>query len=641
MSSICYGYAVSKLKIFFLLLFFPVLVYGQHLSDSLLFSISDMPVNRLFSIFDKQLNTYYLNTGIDYSGISSPFQFEINQSFRSTLVRSITNSIRDENNLRLIARYKLSSNFSPGAAITSSILSDDRQLAINQSVINKAIIFTEFNTNNQINVIPYGGLSDNKQVGENDLGPIYGFEASGRNLDFTDFTINSAFRFENEDISPRKNLLRFFGLDVTNPFNPEVSNFIYSTFRQSRKDFYFPADSIVSSQFNISNNIESRTETTFALNDRLLFNRLLKYFSAEISGRINLRNIDRDTRYRSPDVQNISVFDTQVDEFIIGLESGLNFNSGFADALLRLSYFERDEKHITERLDGIDETFYQQRSELESSKNNNSGRTTISLAGNLHLSRKDNLALSLFHSKLKYDTPSADNDDDRDEILSILRMRYSRFLSHFLEAFINAEGTISHVVYLFASRSANNNINRVLRLAMGSNYRGADFSSLNNFEVSANYTVYDFEDLTSNLRSISFRQFTATDSSHLRISRNFSFIVTGYVKLTDQGELDWGEFAERPKRHLQEIFADPKLGLVFSNAFFALGMRYFSLKTFNYKEEKRIPDSQFLSIGPLFELSIGSNSLYLKINSWYEFLFVDDNPDAGRLNLILAMNWKF
>jgi len=631
----------GKLKVIFYLLLLTGAVCAQQNTDSLLFRISDVPVSRLFSVFDKQLNTYYLNTGIDYSGIQSEFQFEINQSYRSTLVSSTTKNIRDENNLRLLSRYKLNSNFSPGALLASNILSDDRQLAINESVINKAIFFIESNTGNNLIITPYGGISDNKQVGENDLGPLYGLEAYGRNLDFTDFTINSAFRFENEDISPRKNTLRIFGLDITNPLNPDVSNFINTNFRQSRKDFYFPADSIVSAHFNIPNNIEGRTETAFSLNDRLIFNRLIDHFSAEISGRINFRNIDRDTRYRSAEVQNISIFDTQVDEFIIGLESSLFFNSDFADAYLKINYFERDEKHITERIDGVDEIFYQQRSELESSKNNNSGRTTISLAGNLHLSAKDNLTLSLFHSKLKYDTPNAENDDDRDEILSIARLKYSRFISYFLETFVNMEGTINHIVYLFAGRSANNNINRVARLAIGGNYKGTDFTSLNTFEVSANYTVYDFEDLTSNLRSISFRQFTATDSSRYNIFKNFSFILTAYVKLTDQGELNWSEFTERPKRHLQEIFADPKFGLAFSNAFFAFGLRYFSLKTFNYKIKERIPDSKFLSIGPLFEMLIGSESLYLKLNSWYEFLFIDNDPESARLNFILALNWKF
>jgi hypothetical protein len=630
-----------KFTAIIVIIFSAELLISQQFSDSLQYSFTYLPINRIFSNFDKQLNTYFLNTGFDFAGSHSRFQYQVNQDFRSTLVKTNTSSIRDEQNLSMIGKYDFNRFWNLGISAKSNILSDDRQLAINQATINQAVLFSKLELSEEILVVPYGGFSDNRQVGENDFGPIYGLEALGRNLDFTGFEVSSLFRFENEDISPRKNLLRFFNLGVINPFNPEVSNLIQTQFTQSRKDFYFSADSIVSSKFNVNNNIEGRTETIFLLQDKLTYNRLFNAFVMELAGRINLRNIDRDTRYRSLEDQNPSAFDTQVDEFIIGLESSIYYNTEFANVVIRLNYFERDEKHITKRFEGSNENFYEQRSELEASKNNNSSRATISLSGNINVSRSDRFSLSLFHSKLKYDTPSPNNDDDRDELLTILRLRYSKYFTPFFQVFMNAEGTLSHAVYLFASRSANNNINRVLRLMMGGHYIGAKFSSLNNFEVSANYTVYDFEDIASNLRSISFRQFTATDSTQYKFNAILSFILTAYVKLTDQGELDWNDFAERPKRYLQEIFGSPKIGISFNNAFFALGFRYFSLRTFNYKERERIPDTRFLSIGPLFEILIGSNSLQLRINSWYEFISINDGDDRERLNLILAMNWKF
>jgi hypothetical protein len=490
-------------------------------------------------------------------------------------------------------------------------------------------------------VTPFGGYSDNRQVGENDNGPIYGLEGFTRKLDFSDFTLSSSLKFENEDISPRKNTLRFFNLVVNNPFNPQVNNFINTNFSQSRKDFYFPADSITSSSFDVTNNIESRTELIFLIQDRLVYNNFLKLFSLEVEGRINWRTINRDTRYRSAEVQSPTIFDTNIEELGLALETSLFYRTATVDGGLRVNYIEKDEKHLTKRFEGIDESFYEQRSELESRKNNNSGRATISVFGNIKLSRFDNLTLSIFHSKLKYDTPSTGNDDDRDELLTIARARYSRFLSPFFEAYVNAEGTYSHVVYLFASRSANNNINRVLRFLAGGYYKGASFSSLNNFEVSANYTVYDFEDLSTNLRSISFRQLTVTDSTRWRFAGNIQFVLNGYIKLTDQGDLDWDEFAERPARYLEEIFAIPKVGLAYDQAFLAVGVRYFSLRTFNYDERTRILDTKFLSVGPLLEIVLGSQSLYLKLVGWYEFISQNDIPDGERANLKVEMNWNF
>jgi hypothetical protein len=615
--------------------------FAQSTPDSTLYFIPVSSLNRLFSNFDKQLNTYYLNTGIDLYGSFSKFEYRVNQNYRSTLIQTNQNTVRDEENFFALGKYKLSNGWKQGIAITSNIVSDDRQLGINEATIYQVVTLSELNFIRGMTLTPYGGYSDNRQVNEDDRGPIYGFDGKLNYLNSVDFDINSALRLENEDISPRKNTIRYLDLLVTNPFNPDVTNFFNARYNESRKDFYISTDSITSQQFDITNNIESRTESAFLLQDRINYNNFFDLFSLELGGRVNFRTIDRNTRYKSTSIQSPSIFDTQVDELGIVVESGLYYRTEFANAGINLNYNERDEKHITKRFEGVAESFYEQRSELESRKNNNSYRTTISFLGNIYPSRKDQISLSLFHSKLKYDTPSAQNDDDRDELLTIGRLRYSRYLSPFFQVFTNLEGTLSHLVYIFSGRSANNNINRVLRLSAGGYYSGEQFSSLNNFEVSANYTVYDFQDVASNLRSISFRQFTATDSTNYRITKNFSFVVTAYLKLTSQGELDWGNFAERPLRYLQEIFADPKIGIVSDYSFFALGLRYFSLNTFRYDKTERIPDSDFLSIGPLFEILIGSKMLYLKLNTWHEFISDNSNVNRERLNFILAMNWNF
>lgn len=614
---------------------------AQYESDSSLYFIPVSSLNKLFSNFDKQLNTYYLNTGLDLYGSFGKFEYKLNQNYRSTLIQSNQNNIRDEEYFYAVGKYKFSSQWKQGVAISSNIVSDDRQLGINEATIIHLMTLSELSLLNNLILTPYGGYADNRQVNEVDTGPIYGLEGKLAYFNNADFDLSSMLRLENEDISPRKNTIRYLDMLVSNPFNPDVTNFFSARFNQSRKDFYIFADSVTTREFNINNNIESRTETVFLLQDRLNYNRLFDIFSLELAGRINFRTIDRDTRYKSASIQSPSIFDTQIDELGIAVESGLFYRTESADYAINLNYYERDEKHITKKFEGASENFYEQRSELESRKNNNSYRTTISFLGNYYLSRKDQLSLSLFHSKLKYDTPSAQNDDDRDELLSIGRFRYTRYLNPFFQIFTNLEGTISHLNYIFASRSANNNVNRVLRLSTGGYYNGAKFSSLNNFEVSANYTVYDFQDAASSLRSISFRQFTATDSTHYRITKNFSFILTGYLKLTSQGELDWDNFAEKPLRYLQEIYADPKFGIVSSNSLIAIGMRYFSLNTFRYNNEEKVPDSDFLSIGPLLEILIGSKMLFLKLNSWYEFITDNTNVQRQRFNFILAMNWNF
>ena len=152
-----------------------------------------------------------------------------------------------------------------------------------------------------------------------------------------------------------------------------------------------PADSIISTTFDIVNNIESRTETNYFAEDKLRYRELFNNVDFEISGTVNWRTIDRETRYKSAEVQSKNIFDTNIEELILSLGSTLFYRTGSFNSSLSFNFGERDEKHLTKRYDEIDESFYEQRSELESRKNNNSTRATIAFNSDYDFSRTDKL----------------------------------------------------------------------------------------------------------------------------------------------------------------------------------------------------------------------------------------------------------
>jgi len=323
------------------------------------------------------------------------------------------------------------------------------------------------------------------------------------------------------------------------------------------------------------------------------------------------------------------------------LESMASFKSSIFNGSLRIIYSERDEKHLAKNFKETSSIFFEDRVRQESSKNNNSLRASVSFIGSLDLSASDKLYISIFQNKLRYDTPSSENFDDRDEILSIARIRYSKQLTPFFEAFVNAEGTLNHIVYIFAEKSSNNNINRIIKLSSGGNYSGKNISSLNSFEVSANYTVYDFEDLNPTYRSFSFRQFTAVDSSLIKLNKQLAFSLYGYVRLSEQGELKWISFSNRPTRFLEEIYGEPKLNFRYSGILFSIGARYFSINTYSYKLREKFIESKYLSIGPVTEIYFLINSLSFRLYGWYEFIEVNNLKGREQANLLMEMNWYF
>ncbi len=610
--------------------------------DSLEFIRPFSKNNLLISRLDKQLNTYSLNSGLNYFYRFSDFSFGLNEDYKSSFFKGVEKTIRDEHHFSLNLNYNFFNELDFGLSANNTILSDSRTLEINQSSISNILIFSKIKPFKDFSIAPFSGYSNNRQIGENDYGFVYGFEAGGEKVNISDFQIDADFKFRNEDISPRKNFSRYVNLNFLNYFERNVHNNFNIKYYQSQKDFYINADSITSQTFQIKNNIQSRIETGYNIQNRFFFDELIDILTLDATGKISLRNIERGLKYKSREVQSTSIFDSQIDELKLELDASVTYRSRNFNSSIRFTMNEKDEKHKAIMFQGINEAFFNQREESEQQKNNTSNYATLSFDGDMNLSETDKITLNIYQSKLKYDTPSQLNDDDRDEILSIARIGYYKMLNPFFTAFINTEGSFSHTVYIFASRSSNNNINRTIRLKTGGEYTGSVLSSYNSFDVSANYTVYDFEDLTSPLKSFSFRQFTAIDSTTIKLSSTTSIFLFGYIKLSEQGILSWNSFSERPTRALKEIYFEPRIILYRAGSLFSVGIRYFSLSTFNYKGKELNLDSEYNSIGPstIIQARI-FNKLSVSLQGFYEFISLTDSENKQQANLNFQISWNF
>ncbi len=517
---------LSRYKIFLLvILFTPLLVYSQTLKDSLTFSRSNFAINRLGSNFEKQLNTYNLETQLKLGYDHDKFFVGIDERFLSTIVRSSNINIKDEQYLTVLGEYFINPFLSTGLLVRSNNYNDDRQLDINQSSILHSTLFTKVYPFTPLSLTAYGGLSKNKQIGTLDDGIVYGGEANLDNLYLDEFRINSSLKYHIEDIDPRKNEDKFFNANVMNSFENNLSNLITGQISEMRKDFYFDADSLINEEYNVEQNIQSRIETRYFAEDRLTFNPARSNLAFLVNGRLSWRDIDRNTRYLPTEEITVSTFDTKISEFRMDFKSTVTYTEGLFRGFFDLVYSEREEKHNAKYIEGASDIIFDERQESEARKNNTSRLTILTATGTLNLSETDKLTFSLFHRKLKYDTPSDQNFDDRDELLSILRLYYVKGITPFFDVFFNLEGSLNKTVYIFSQRSSNNNTRRVIKFSGGGDYKIGILRSRNEAIVSANYTVYDFEDINPNFSSFSFRQLYIKDSTQVKLSKNVSIIL--------------------------------------------------------------------------------------------------------------------
>lgn len=624
------------------LLFLSSLVTAQVPGDSLSFVTSRFSSPQLSSNFEKQLNTYNLFQNFNYGTQFGKTFIGVNQSFLSTVIRSGTISIRDESFFSFLGQYDFSSFMSAGAHVNYNVYTDDKKLAINSSSVFNSTVFTKFNPIAGLSITPYGGLSQNEQIGITDRGAIYGAEALLNNVNVSEFNLYSAMKFQNEDISPRKNTLRNFKFNIDKTFENSFRNQLLGLYSEQRKDFYFNADSLIMDDFEVEKNIQSRIEKRVSIADRVNVTTSVPGLIFFVEGSAAWRTIDRDTRYVAMSNITTSSFDTKIDEFKISLKPSLRYVRNNFNGILRVNFSERDEKHNAKYIDGASEIIYRLRQEQEKRKNNIGRQTTISMLGNYYITPIDQVSISLFHRKLTYDTPSELNNDDRDELLSMFSLEYRRRLTPFFNLFANLSGSINKVVYIFKERSANNNTLRVAKLSSGGFLNLGYLTSRNEAEVSANYTVYEFEDLNPNLKSFSFRQLVFRDSTSLKLFRSNYFKFLGYMKFSEQGDFNWDGFANNPVRYLDERYAEPTFEYRYKYLSFAFGLRYFSITTFIYDEDnqKRMK-SYYRSTAPLSIISYRvSSSIQINIRGWYEFIRTESNIDQELVNLFFRVIWN-
>jgi hypothetical protein len=322
------------------------------------------------------------------------------------------------------------------------------------------------------------------------------------------------------------------------------------------------------------------------------------------------------------------------------MNGGLDYRSKSFFSSFKFSYAQYEEKHSAKRIEGVDFVVFSDRDKLEFRKNNQAETATISLISNWMISDDDNIIFSIYHRKLQYDTPSSDNFDDRDELLTIGRIGYERKISQSLKMAFNFEGSLNKIVYIFSERSSNNNLRRFFKFSTSGYYSGNNFASMNSAEVSANYTTFDYEYLNPSLRSYSFRQFILRDSSSFNLTYRIKLLFNGYIKLSEQGDFNWAAFSERPARYLDEKLIEPKIGYYTGDLVLNWGLRYFNLSIYNVDaQNEKKKTSEYISIGPVSEIKYKiSAKIDLRFFGWYEFI-TGDNTKREIPNVIFKLSW--
>jgi hypothetical protein len=169
------------------------------------------------------------------------------------------------------------------------------------------------------------------------------------------------------------------------------------------------------------------------------------------------------------------------------------------------------------------------------------------------------------------------------------------------------------------------------------------------FEVLANYTSFDFEDVLGTVQSFSLRQVAYRDSLRIMLNPHATLESRILFRYFERGEFRWREFSETPRDRNIEAFVRTlcvvqPAGFAFGTtnmARFGLGGRVYVLtqEPISVGNAPRALGFVNRSFAPetLVEMDFISGTL-LRVSGWYEFQFDRTSFLRGVPNILLSVN---
>lgn len=554
-------------------------------------------LNAASILFDRNANTYNWTGAVRLDTVVAATEVSFRGALNSNAV-----AVEDPAGTRKLRSDQTTLSLSLGQPVApglrarllwSSLVNADNRSAGLSDVSNHGLLAgVAWSPLPELTLTPLAGYRWENQSEANDRGPGYALLATTGAIVTEGYRLLAAGQILHYDLAPRAFDRDFLRASLDAQFSPGSRDSLEVGFSRLRRDFYVGGGSTV----------ESRVEQVFDGANLLAYD-VGGGVHTQLFVRLTARQLDKNLLYEPSVPDTLRTFDTVIDELRLAAHLQGDYRTAGFDASLRLSHLERTESHAARLADAVSaavEALWRLQNIREQAKDNASRWTSLTGSLTGRPGGRHRITLTGSASILRYDTPSGLNVEDRDESLFILALGTFHPLNRFLDLALTLEGTQSHVVYLLGDRSANNAVNRVLRLAPRSWFRPAPWlTSMNEFEVLANYTVYDFEDVLAQARSFSYRQFAWADSTVLDFDSRLGLDFLAYLRFYDRGQLDWGDFTERLENSFAERTFAGQVRYVPSHGLsFAVGLRSFSQDRYRYDGTAKVLESTLRSFGP-------------------------------------------
>lgn len=582
----------------------------------------------------RELSNFYWNGLFNFHILKNSFDLYIYEKFSEMVIKTDRKFIRDDNDFKFGFYKYISQRFKAAFLFNSISFVDDKLAGLSRASSSELLSGVKFQASSKFGFHFLGGYKIDYQMGQRDKGWVYKISSDTSDFIFSDYHFKANLNHYEDFINPRKNVLSALNLTIWRMFTPNVESKVEFLAKHVRRDFYFYADTNLRKIYNINFNIEGRDEKTMSGSMSLgypLLDRLILNLNFVLSN----RNIGKIIRYKTS-----SLYDSKISEFTLNAGAGLSYETERLKTRFEIGYSERNEIHSPQKHELTTETLFLRIKQNEEQKNNKSLRRIINGEISFDISKRLTVGSMFYVSLFRYDTPSNLNDDDRDELLQIVRIFFKLKVSNEVQMEIPLDLNSQHLIYIFATRSINNNWNRIIKLSPSVIFESGYLKNRASFSVLANYTVYDFESVASTVKSYVFRQFYLNDSIFFPILGRLSFDGNLQIIFSESGRLKWKEFKEKPTIFIRTNEYNFKLNYSLNkSAKFSIGYRFFDERRFRFIELNKVPDSRIIASGPVSVIEITNEKFRLNFDGWIERLkFGEKTSDVPNLNINLNIN---
>lgn len=160
----------------------------------------------------------------------------------------------------------------------------------------------------------------------------------------------------------------------------------------------------------------------------------------------------------------------------------------------------------------------------------------------------DSLSWVTSLSRLEYDTPDTNNNDDRDEWRLNTEIRMLWEPTPFYQVELGSKLGLYHLIYLFNTRSSENHWNRNLVLWSGIAWRKHHWIGEGRARIRSNYFDYDYDNIFLELdqptRSFVHRSLDLQKKLRYNFGRRWALNTKLAWRWEDEGKLKWDVFVQ-------------------------------------------------------------------------------------------------